>query len=80
MCRLQKQYDFFRRNKSGLMADYKDQVLVIADNLKVHAFPTMAEAYTFGAQKYGLGNFMIQPCTEKATRKQVMSNIGLKVR
>ena len=64
---------------SGLMADYKGQVLVIADNLDVHAFPTMAEAYKFGAQQYGLGNFMVQRCTEKATRVQIMSNIGLKV-
>ena len=44
MCRLQKQYDFFQRNKSGLMADYKNQVLVIADDLKVHAFPICTTA------------------------------------
>ena len=61
------------------MEDYLGQVLVISDNLDVHAFSTMAEAYTFGAQTYGLGHFMIQQCTEQATRVQVMSNIGLKV-
>lgn len=79
MCKLQKQYDYFKRNKSILIEDHKNEVLVISNELDVHAFPTMEMAYTFGAQKYGLGNFMIQRCTEQATRVQVMSNLGMKI-
>ena len=78
MCQLQKQYNYFKHNKSRLLAKYNGLILVISDDFEVHAFSTMSEAYTFGAKTFGLGHFMIQKCSEEADKVQILSNIGIK--
>ncbi len=78
MCKLQKQYDFYRRNKSALLNDYRNLYLVISDSLEVRAFATIAEAYSYGSQKLGLGTFMIQKCSDTNDNVQSMSNLGLR--
>ena len=79
MCALQKQYDYYHRNMSALMEDYEGKFLVISENLDVHAFNTISEAYSFGAKNYGLGNFLLQECTQEANQVKIISNLGLGV-
>lgn len=64
MCTLQKQFDFFQKNKNTLMAQFKGQYIVISDALEVTGFEDRLQAYTFGAKTYGLGNFMLQECSD----------------
>lgn len=77
MCALQKQYDFFRRNMSSLMEDYRGKYLIISDTLDVKAFDSISQAYQYGAKNLGLGNFLLQECTEEADKVQIISNLGL---
>ncbi len=76
MCQLQKQYDFFRRNKSSLLEDHKDKYLIISEQLEVKAFDTISEAYSYGAKTYGLGQFLLQECSEDADKVQIISNMA----
>lgn len=77
MCQLQKQYDYFRRNMSSLLEDYKGKYLVISEALEVNVFDTISDAYRFGAKQYGLGHFLLQECNEEADKVQIISNFGL---
>lgn len=79
MCQLQKQYDYFRRNMSSLLEDYKGKYLVISEALDVNAFDTISEAYQFGARTYGLGNFLLQECDEEADKVQIITNLNYRV-
>ena len=79
MCQLQKQYEYFRRNMSSLLEDYKGKYLVISEALNVHVFDTIADAYRFGAKTYGLGNFLLQECDEEADKVQIITNLNIKV-
>ena len=76
MVALEKQYNFYQKNKSALINDYAGMYLVITDGLQVHPFATLAEAYQYGAKNYGLGKFMIQECTEAADQIQMITNIN----
>lgn len=78
MCRLQKQYAFFKQNITELMEKYSDRIIVISANLEVTAFDTMADAYSFAVKNYGLGSFMVQKCTKDAVSVKRISNFNLK--
>lgn len=78
MCRLQKQYAFFKQNITELMEKYSGMIIVISDNLEVSAFETMADAYAFAVKSYGLGCFMVQKCTKDAVSVKRISNFNLK--
>lgn len=77
MCQLQKQYEFFRQNMSSFIKDYEGKYLVISESLEVKVFDSIADAYSFGAKHYGLGNFLLQECNEEADKVQIISNMGL---
>lgn len=78
MCMLQKQHDYYQRNRSSLLQDYHGKHLVISENLDIKAFDTLTEAYKYGCHTYGLGNFLLQECTEEADSVQIISNLGLR--
>lgn len=78
MCKLQKQYDYFKQNESEIMSKYEGMIIIISPNLDVTAFSTMADAYSFAVKNYGLGNFMIQKCTKEATSVKRISNFILR--
>lgn len=69
MCEIKDLYKFFLDNKDSLMQEYAGQFLVISTSHDVSAFPTRQEAYSFGAETYGLGNMMIQECSLGALNK-----------
>ena len=64
---------------SSFLQDYKDKYLVISENLEVDVFDTIADAYRYGAKKYGLGKFLLQECTNEADKVQIISNMAYSV-
>lgn len=61
---LQKQYDYFIDNKDRLMSLYEGKFLVISSDFSVKAFDDEKDAFLFGVNKHGLGNFLLQECRE----------------
>ena len=79
MCKLQNQHNYYTEHKSSLLQKYEGKYLVITEKNDVLPFDTRAEAYTFGAQQYGLGNFMIKKCVAGNSAIQSLSNLALRV-
>lgn len=64
MATLQEMFQFYLDNQNELVKQYDGKYLVIKDNAVVGVYNTEAEAYFESEEKYGLGNFLIQLCTE----------------
>lgn len=69
MCEIKEQYKYFLENKDALIQEYAGKFLVISSSFDISAFATRAEAYVFGAKTYGLGNMLIQECSDSAITK-----------
>ena len=57
-------FQFYLDHQAELVKKYNGKYIVIKDNEVVGAFDNNADAYFDSEQKYGLGNFLIQLCTE----------------
>ena len=55
-------YNYFNDNKKDIVEKYGGMFVVITGDGVVGSFVTEMEAYTHAKAKYGLGNFIIQPC------------------
>lgn len=64
MANLEQQIRFFEENISSLLKEYEGTIIVVSPDLKVDAFNTLGDAYTFGVEHYGLGNFLLRECRE----------------
>ena len=64
MADLKKDFQYFLDNKSELVKKYGGMYIVIANCEVVGSFVDENEAYYDSVEKYGLGNFIIQLCTE----------------
>ena len=62
MTNLTKQLRYFEDNKQSLLAKYGEMFVVVSSNLKVDAFASEYDAYNFGCEHYGLGNFLLKDC------------------
>lgn len=62
---LDKQIKFYDEHIDSLLQDYEGSILVISEDCKVDAFSNYEEAYTFGVENYGLGNFLMRECRKK---------------
>ncbi len=69
MNNIEKQLQYYKSNEQLLLKEYEGTFVVISDDLKVDAFGTMKEAYDFGCEHYGLGNFLLKECRKKDVRK-----------
>ena len=54
--------DFFIMNQDELVEQYDGRVLILRYQKVEGAYGSMDEAYEIGKERFGLGNFMIQPC------------------
>lgn len=59
---IDKQTKFFKDNKDMLLKKYDGRYIVIDEDLSISDFSTLEEAYDFGTEKYGLGNFFLKGC------------------
>ena len=62
MTNLTKQLRFFEDNKQALLEKYGEKFIVVSSDLKVNAFASESDAYNFGREQYGLGNFLLKDC------------------
>lgn len=64
MANLQSMFDYYLQNQDELVKQYNGQFLVITQDGVQGAFASKEEAYFDAAKKYGVGNFILQLCTE----------------
>lgn len=57
---LEKEYDYFLKNKEALLQKYKDQFIVIMGEQVVGNYLSQEEALREASSKYALGTFLIQ--------------------
>ena len=62
MTYLTKQLRFFEENKQALLEEFGEKFIVVSSDLKVDAFASENDAYNFGCEHYGLGNFLLKDC------------------
>ena len=63
MAELKKDYQFFLDNKEELVKKYGGMHIVISNQKVMGCYDNENDAYYDAAEKYGLGNFIIQLCT-----------------
>ncbi|MCM1532280.1 MAG: DUF5678 domain-containing protein [Bacteroides sp.] len=63
MADLDKLFEWYLANQDELVSKYNGKYLVIKDNSVVETFDSEDEAFFRAAEKYGLGNFIVQLCT-----------------
>ena len=63
MSNLNKQLRYFEENKDSLLEQYGDLFVVISNNLDIAAFDSEYEAYIYGRDHFGLGNFLLKDCS-----------------
>lgn len=64
MTELSNLFDWFKRNKPELIKKYKDKYIVIVNDDVADVFDNESTAFHESVKKYGLGNFLIQFCTD----------------
>lgn len=79
MIALEKQYDYYMEHEKELLEKYEGLYLVISDGLDISAFKSKKEAYTYGADTYGLGNFLLQFCDYETAHTIHSINIRLAI-
>lgn len=60
---LEKQYDYYVSHEDELLKKFSGMHLVISDDLQVMAFVKPQDAFRYGEEHYGLGNFLLQRCS-----------------
>lgn len=61
---LESIFNYYLDHQSELVPKYGGRHIVLSNNGVQGDFGTMEEAYDFGVSKFGLGNFIVQLCTE----------------
>lgn len=64
MATLQEMFQFYLDNQNELVKQYDGKYLVIKDNAVVGVYDNESDAYFESEEKYGLGNFLLQKCSE----------------
>lgn len=64
MAELKDMFQFYLDNQEELVKKYNGKFLVIKNNDVVGVYDTEESAYFDAKDKYGLGNFIIQFCSE----------------
>ncbi len=59
---LETEFNYFKAHQDELVKKYNNKILIIRGNEVVGTFNNNKEAYNFGTQNFGLGNFMLQKC------------------
>lgn len=63
MADLKKDYEYFVANKEELVGKYGGMYIVISGCEVKDSFAEENDAYYYGVEHFGLGNFIIQLCT-----------------
>ena len=68
MDNIEKQLRYYKENEESLLKEYEGTFIVVSSDFKVDAFSTMIEAYDFGCEHYGIGNFLLKECKRRDIR------------
>lgn len=61
---LEKEFKYYVDNKSKLVGQYKNKFLVIRNETVQNSFDNIDQALSWASEKFGLGTFIVQHCTE----------------
>jgi len=61
---LEKEFEYFKNNRELLIKQYYKKYIVIVDEQVVEVYDNRIKALKSSASKYGLGNFLIEYCTD----------------
>ena len=64
MADLHSLFNYYLQHQQELVEQYNGKYLVIKDNGVAGVYDNESDAYFDSVEKYGLGNFLIQLCTE----------------
>lgn len=70
---IDKQLEFVKSNKAVLNQKYEGRYVVISEQLEINPFDTLDEAYLFGSNTYGLGNFLLQQFSAINNQVQIIN-------
>lgn len=74
---LDKEYNYFKKNKARLLKQYANKFIVIKGEQVVGHYDSQEEALKESSQKYKLGTFLIQKVSSSAddTIQRFFSNV-----
>lgn len=61
---LEKEFSYFKSNRNFLIKKYNKKYIVIVGEKVVDVYDNRIRALKSSSSKYGLGNFLIEYCTE----------------
>jgi hypothetical protein len=61
---LEKEFEYFKKNRELLIKKYNKKYIVIVSETVVDVYENRMKALKSSASKYGLGNFLIEYCTD----------------
>jgi len=61
---LEKEFAYFKNNRDFLIKKYTNKYIVIVGEKVVDVYDNRINALKSSASKYGLGNFLIEYCTD----------------
>lgn len=70
---IDKQINYVKNNKASLNDKYNGMYVVISEQLEETPFNTLNEAYLFGVEKLGLGNFLLQQFSKQNNQVQIIN-------
>ena len=68
-----KQLEYVRNNNDALTKKYDGKYVVVSEQLEETPFDTLDAAYTFGAEKFGLGNFLLQLFSSRVSQVHIIN-------
>ena len=68
-----KQLEYVKANKQILNHKYNGLYVVISNQLEEHSFSSLDEAYVFGVNNLGLGNFLLQQFSNGQNQVQIIN-------
>lgn len=60
----EKNYHFFLEHLADLIRDHADEYVLIADEKFVAFYKGFEEAVQSGKERFGMGNFIVQRCSD----------------
>lgn len=69
-------YNYFLTHREELYKTYPDRYLVISKQAIRYDGTTFDEALEYGNQNFGVGNFLVQKCTEKEEIQKFYSRVA----
>ena len=61
---LDKEYEYFQKNKAELLKQYRDKFIVIKGDQVIGSYETEKDAYDQTMKDHEAGSFLIQQCVE----------------